>query len=54
MLDVDSDFPPHSLSQLLFQKNKNIGSIYAVSFAAVSNLKHVVTKYFDTKIIRKK
>ena len=35
-------------------KYKNIGSICAPSFAAVSNLKHVVTKYFDTKIVVKK
>ena len=47
MFDVDSDFRPHSLSL-------NIGSICAVSFAAVSNLKHVVTKYFDTKMVGKK
>ena len=33
---------------------KNIGSICAISFAAVSNLKHVVTRNFDTKIVGKK
>ena len=34
--------------------NQTIGPICAKSFATVSNLKHVVTKYFDTKIVRKK
>ena len=44
----------HRFNNVLLFKNKNVRSIYAVSFVAVSKIETYLAKYFETKSAAKK